>query len=950
MSHKPSSVLPNKQFLNFTGWILILAFLFLLAGSTSTSQAQTIQTIAITQLGPAICPPGGCAPGQTLNLNASYDFSNNNVLVCVFTPATWGVNTIRFSPTGSLTNATYLPAADTTTCGAPPENYMLAGAVQAAVGTAVGDSLNFNLRLGSSASGNGSITVRTLESAGTPPWTQTNQFFIALTVAPSAAIVYVANDAAACGTNSPCYLNSNEDLLTGIGTGLKDAVDAYSSPAVINILGSYLVKSNTVLIDQSHTIQGVQDSRITYNGTQCTQPMLSITNGATLQNLNITADSCPSPSRDLVMVDSNLPVSIESNDFTGGANAVHIAGGSGNVRLRFNNIQNNTGYAVSRDAVGTALITAYANNFFNNRSGFQVECNNFSSSLNHNFWGFGINAASGASHCSTALIPLDEGKRLGAPVLLNPNAPGVAAAQVTVTDSKQYAFNNAIAFQKTSGSNFPIVIVNHGQGSPENVPFTGGMPSSLTTCSNYYDVFLGETGASPANLDLYFRYDQTPGCTAFIESAEVCGTHDQALVPLWWYDPVNSITEGWDTTGQNPAGSGAPAGTTGQTTTCQTASKEIQVSLDNNPNERPNLAADLNFTPLVVGYRPGPISIVFSGFSASAGNTQATIRWSTASEKDIRGFYVVRSISETGGYERASIFISRRGTDTTGYAYEFVDAMLTNGQKYYYRIETITTTSESAYTAAASVVPAPPTPTPTATNTFTPTNTYTFTPNPAQTDTPTSTATLTATNTFTVTPTPTITRTPTLTPTRTRTSIVYYTAVRTSTSIYGIYRSPTPYPTRTLFPSRTSTRGTPGTQTSSGSAYPVGTSSLAITGSPQSGAPGSTTITPIGTTETGGAYPGEIEPTIAGTQLSTAIEGSAFPQQTQTTFETTPSEIPLTSRNWPVEWVGRYWPYLLSLLIFEIFIVGICGLILYRKGLLTFPLIHSQPKDSSRKS
>lgn len=938
MSHKPFAP-PHEHVRKTDRWILILAFIILLAGSTSSSQAQTIQTIAITQLGPAVCPSAGCAPGQTLNLNASYDFASSNVLVCVFAPTAWEVNAVRFAPSGTISNAPYLPTADSTNCGTPPENYTLAGAVEAGVGTAVGDSLSFSLRLGPASSGNGSITVRTLESAGAPPWTQTNQFFIALTAAPSAATVYVANDAAACGTNTPCYLNSNEDLLNGIGTGLKDAVDSHTSPAVINVLGSYLIKSNTVLIDQPHTIQGLLDAQLTYNGTQCIQPMLTITNGVTLQNLNITAGSCTTPSRDLLMVNSRSPVFIESNDLTGGANAIHIAGGSGNVRLRFNNIQKNSGYAILRDATESALVTAYANNFFNNRSGSQVECNYLSAGLNHNFWGFGINAAAGASHCSSALIPLVEEKRLGAPVLPNPNVPGVSAVQVAVTDSKQYAFNNTVAFQRTSGSDFPVVIVNHGQGGPENVPFTGGMPSSLTSCSNYYDVFLGETATGPTNLDLFFRYDQTPGCTAFVESAEVCGAHDQALVPLWWYDPANAITDGWDTTGQNPAGSGAPASSTGQTTTCLTANKEIQVSLDANPNERPNLAADLNFTPLVIGYRPSPISIVFSGFSADAGNTQATIRWSTASEKDIRGFYVVRSISESGGYERASIFIPRRGTDTSGYAYEFVDAMLTNGQKYYYRIETSTTVNESAYTAAVSVTPAPPTPTPTSTATLT------ITPNPAYTATPTPTytATLTPTQTatFTITPTPTITRTPTITPTRTRTTILYPTVVRTSTSIYGVYRSPTPFPTRTLFASRTSTRTLISTQSSSGGSYPVGTSSQAITMSVQSGTPGSTsTITP------GGAYPGGAEITVGGTQSTAEAEGSANFETDVALGDVTP-EPPLSGRNGLTNWVGRYWPYLLGLLIFEIFVVGICGLILYRKGLLTFPLIRPEPKDDT---
>ena len=109
-------------------------------------------------------------------------------------------------------------------------------------------------------------------------------------------------------------------------------------------------------------------------------------------------------------------------------------------------------------------------------------------------------------------------------------------------------------------------------------------------------------------------------------------------MPLWWYDPAGLLTDGWDTTGQNPTG-GAPASSIGQLTTCEVSSKELKVALNNNTNQRPNLAADMNYTPLVVGYRPEPVSIVFTAFSATPGNTQASIRWTTASEEAITGFY-----------------------------------------------------------------------------------------------------------------------------------------------------------------------------------------------------------------------------------------------------------------------------------------------------------------------
>ena len=945
--------------------LLVLAGLILAAGGAGAVRAQVIQNIAITQTGPVACPTAGCAPGQTINVNTNYDLSADRVLVCVFASTSLNAADLRFGAAGTLSGAAYTAAGTPADCGSE-NNAVLAGAVQADVSGYSGDSLPFSLRLGANATGSGSITVRTLGSdTGSAPWTQMDQFFLPLTVAPAATTVFVANDAAACGSNSPCYLNSNEDLPNGVGTGLKDAIDAAASGATLNVMGNYTIKSNPVAVNKAITLQGWLDGTITYTGSACSNAMLAISDGATLRSLNINGGSCTTTRRELLTINSASAVRVESNDLTGGANAIHITGGSGAVSVRFNQISGNSGYAVIRENSGTGLLNLTANNLYDNRSGAQVECNLLTSGANHNFWGYGVSPASAALQCSPTTAPLADSKRLGAAILLNPTTPGVQAQEVTVTTAKTYAFNNAIAYQHSAGADFPIILVNHGQGSPENVPFTGGMPNSLTACSNYYDVFTANGSATPTDLSLFLRYDLTSGCTSFVESASVCGANDPALVPLWWYDPAGLLTDGWDTTGQNPTGSGAPAGSIGQLTTCEVSSKELKVALNNNTNQRPNLAADMNYTPLVVGYRPEPVSIVFTAFSATPGNTQASIRWTTASEEAITGFYVVRSITETGGYERASILFPRRGSDTSGFSYEFVDSMLTNGTRYYYRIEIITTGGLSSYTAATSVVPLTATTTPTVTVTQTPTTTSTTTQTPVLVNslTPTPTSTLTQSLTPTITHTPTITNTPTVTLTRTRTLTPYPTRTRTRTSVVyptSVYRSPTPYPSRTFFPTRTSTRGTPGTQTTSGgsNAYPSGNETLTGTRSPSAGltddqngyppgsldtTPGITTLEGTAAGTSGGednAYPGEsVEQTPQGTGTGEATQ--------PTELTGTPGIIPTPGA--PVTWVKTYWPYLLALLLLELALVGGYGFYLYRKGLLTFPLIRSKA-DSAAES
>lgn len=952
--------------------LAVLAVFFILSLPQST-RAQTVQSTSLTLQAPAACPPAGCAAGQTLNVRASFDLTaylpppGANVQVCIYTPINWSATDLRIGLTGGVTGNPYQMGF--TNCSAPPTGYNLLGGVQTTLAAgAFGDWLDFSFRIGNTATAGGSVLTRVLErTAG--GWQQTSQAFLGISVTATADVVYVANDAAACGASSPCYINSGEDLPGGLGTGLKDAIDSHplpGQPATILITGNYLIKNNAVLVDKPHIIQGVNDARITYLGTFCSQPMLRITAGATLRDLTINDGTCSSTSRSLVQVESPQTVSLISNDLTGGQDAVRILDNNGDVILQFNHITGNSGYAIWREAgAGSGKVQAVANNFYANRSGFQVECSN-KGRVDHNFWGFGVDPLTAISQCTFTV-----GKRLGAPALPRSNAPGVTAEKVTVTSTKTYTSDGKVAFQHApSDSDFDLFIVNHGSGSPDNVPFTGGMPGSLTACSNYYDIFLAsDVTLPPSLLDLFFRYDSSTGCTATIESTAYCGSNDPALIPLWWYDPAANITDGWDTTAQNPAGSGA-AGATGQTTVCNPVLKEIQVSIDS--SGRPNSTDDLNFTPFVVGLLPLPSSVIFSQFTAIAGNTQAAVQWTTVSEVNTSGFYLLRSQSESGGFSRVSPFIPRRGSGIGGAFYEVVDSGLTNGTTYYYRLEIISTTQESSFSGVIRVVPQQATPTSTVTSTPTPssspTPTATATSTPTPTDTATSSATPTATGTqFTSTPTvsptatltltPTITLTGTITPTRTITFTLIPTRTRTRTPvIYPTvdYRSPTLPPTRTRFPTRTFTPfgGTPGTGTPTLEGYPApqGTGSITpnLTTSPQPTFPPGSGY-PIGegtpTLPTGEGYPPPPEPNE--TRSTSGVE-TPSPQSTAWTATASATGSPtLPPPEGPkpplaISFMKEYWQYFLGALIAEILIVAAAGFYLYRKGLLRFPLLRNK--------
>ena len=872
---------------------------------------------------PAACPAGGCAAGQRLNLRGNYDLGsydptaspNPNVQFCVYTPINWSGNSFTIDTLGGVSGATYVPSI--TYCAAPPAGYDLVGGALASLAAGYfGDSLSFGLRIGNTATTTGSALARVYEFDGST-WPQTQQSFLSIPVAAVTANVFVATDPATCSVNSPCYVNSGEDLPGGIGTGLKDAVDAQLGASTITVLGNTLIKAQTVALNPAYplTLQGFGGSRLTYAGVDCTRPMLALNGAITLRNLALDDGGCSALNRDLLEVGGAQPVTVEYNDLTGGANAIHLLDGAANLTVRFNHIQGNSGYAVLRDAgPGAGLLDIQANNIFGNRPGAQVECNT-KGQAEHNYWGPGATAAGAAAQCTVT-----EGKRLGAPIVRTPGTPGVNGQIITVTGMKTAYFNGQLSVQKTgTGSDYEIVAVSHGAAVPGSIPFTGGSPDDLAPCGNFYDIYLGPTAPADAALELFLRYDWTSGCTATIESTAFCGQTNTALYPLWWYDPATGATLGWDTTGA-----------TGQTTACLPASKEIQVSLDG--TGRPNLTADLDFTPFGVGLPAQTSAIIFTKFTATGGNTQVLVEWATSSEINVTGFYVQRSLQPDGGFARINpTLIPATGTPLIGANYSYLDTNLENDIPLYYRLEIITAGQVSLFSGVVSATPAVPTPTPTFTNTptFTPTVTLTPTPTftgtpPIQTPTPTITGTL-------PTLTPTLTRTPTRTATPTRTRTPPPAATRTRTP-RPVTRTPTPPVTRSATPKP----GGTATPTLSGYPGPAVTYTL------------KPTITITGTllaAPTQPAYPGLETP---GAALTGTPDSSGYPVGGSPTpggiLGASPTPTP-TSEG-PTEQRPLWWVPLLIILT-GLALLGGLGYYLWSRGLLPLPLLTKRKQPPS---
>jgi len=810
-------------------WVLIFAFLFSLSTGLSLFTAPpaaagghhdlALQGTAIQMVSPANCPEGGCAGGQRLNMHFGFELSRYdaalpaldnlpNVKVCFYVPAGWGVSpsSVGVAGAGAETGSEYLQVNGCLEDNVPPDDYQLIAGLEAKVTkNAFSDSLDLSFRLGAGGSGKGHVLARLFERNG-EGWARTLQSFtgnITVVRPESGKPVYVASDPQTCGSNSPCYVNSADDLPGGIGTGLKDAVDAAQPNADIVLIGTYPIKSQTVVIDKPLTLRGTGDAALTYNSaTGCDAAMLSIAISNTptgsdrmiLRDLNINDGQCAEKNRKLVLINSKAPVDLISNDLTGGDNAVEITGNSGAVNIFFNHITGNAGYAVywHGSPVDTPM-NLIANNLAGNRHGMSVDCLAGSDQVaanrkaDHNYWGDNFNAAE--THCS-----IDPNKRLGGQIALKPDGPGVSAQQVTVTEEKKAYFDNQIALKRNGGQNFDLYLVDHGYAREEGLPFTRSFGTSPNPCSNTWTLFTPDgTNPGDAELEVSLKYDKTSACQTVINSSLYCDqTANPEKYPLYWYDPFASpISRVWRTTGQKTGD------VEGQPTSCDIAANEVRVKLDT--SGKPDTAGSLANLPLMAGIP------VLKSFLPLASHERITVTWSTNNEPDVQGFYILRS-QDNSPFVPISDLIPRKGSALWGATYnDFVDGNKVNGVLYTYRLKIVRTDGQAIYSDLFEIAANPATITPTPT--ITPTYTVTVTRTPAP-------ALPTRTPTFTRVPT----RLPTMIPSRTPT-------VRFAT------------PTRTLIPvqsgSITATNGTPAPGT--------------LTPSAETAAPDSTTTPGTGT-------------------------------------------------------------------------------------------------------
>jgi len=718
--------------------ISVLAFSFLGILSVVYAYSNNLRADSIQLISPESCPASGCAAGQRLNFQIEFTVnpqitSKPNTLLCVSSlrdgqsilgESPWAdFSSGRISNSGLVSNLPYsIGDIDNICSNTLPSSESLLTSVSATLLNSVSDKLDLVLRINRTSDISGPIKVYVLEiQSNGSTWNLSNTLSKEISVSNPGSPVYVAETINQCSNYSPCYVNSGDDLPNGLGTGLKDAVDAYTQSVDINIISSYPIKSQTVLINKPHNISGLSNSQITFNGSSCTLPMLNLTNGGSLKYLTINDGACSSISRNLIHIDSATPVLIESNTFMSGYDAITIKDSSGDVFIQFNQISQNIAYAIKRSTGNSSgTLKVVANNIFNNGSGYEVDCQN-KGIVDHNFWGDLTLPSSATVNCTNT-----PGKLLGASIKLANT--GVEAVRKTVTENKASAFDGKISFKRSSGSDYDIYIINHGYGGLENIPFINSGTEPITACSNFYDVFLAQ-GSVPSNLALSFKYDLNSSCLSLIESTSYCDQSNSIYYPLWWYDPYSNVTNLWDKTGEAPKGSGA-AGVSGQTTTCDLVNNEVTVNID--ATGRPNFSNDLNYTPFIVGI-PLPSGIQLTSFNATFSLTRVDLNWITSSENKISGYHILRSDSSNGTYNRISEKIPAIGNAFIGGIYTYSDYNIIFTKNYFYKLEVIGTDGNTVeILGPISVLTATSTPTATATKTITPT----FTSSPFRTNTP----------------------------------------------------------------------------------------------------------------------------------------------------------------------------------------------------------------------
>jgi len=118
------------------------------------------------------------------------------------------------------------------------------------------------------------------------------------------------------------------------------------------------------------------------------------------------------------------------------------------------------------------------------------------------------------------------------------------------------------------------------------------------------------------------------------------------------------------------------------------------------------LCGDVTKTSEIVIPAPATTAVTLQGFSAAPLDGAVLLTWSTASELRNLGFHLYRATSAEGPWTRITpSLVPGLGSSAVGRAYSFRDSGLTNGTRYYYRLEDVDASSRVTAHGPVSAVP-----------------------------------------------------------------------------------------------------------------------------------------------------------------------------------------------------------------------------------------------------
>jgi Secretion system C-terminal sorting domain len=230
--------------------------------------------------------------------------------------------------------------------------------------------------------------------------------------------------------------------------------------------------------------------------------------------------------------------------------------------------------------------------------------------------------------------------------------------------------NLAVPLGATGVYTFPV-----GQGSdylPVSMNFTSLTGSDNITVSAIDKSTTPPGGSLGSNqvLNRYFSVNKGSGITGF--SADVTFTYTDGDVATAGATESALKVFQWDGAQWHPLA-------TAINTTANTA----------------DVSGLTSFSDFVLsGTSDAPLPVTMKGLSATMEAGKVRLNFATATELDVSGFNILRSLSKDGPFDMVSSYTSNAslkaaGTATNGGSYTFVDPRVSSGKTYFYRIDAV---------------------------------------------------------------------------------------------------------------------------------------------------------------------------------------------------------------------------------------------------------------------